>query len=96
MRSGIRGLPVSRAALLRLLGAVAVVATVAMMGEDRVAAHDDCYFHSLGCYGEGCKPGWRGTPYNFTYGIMNWHCYPEWGDDYCEAQIPGCCLDVVE
>ena len=96
MRWGIRRLPVSRAALLRLLGAMAVLVLVWSSGSRLSAREVICDLDSVGCYGAGCRPNPEVNPgYNFTYSIFNWHCRDteeERNNDWYEAEFTGCCL----
>lgn len=93
MHWGIRRLPVSGATLLRLLSAVALLAMVVSMGDAGTAAQwVDCYLDSRGCYGEGC--GALKNQYIIQYAIDNYHCIPDFGDDWYEAEFRGCCANA--
>jgi hypothetical protein len=95
MHGRIHGLPISGGALFRLLCAVALLAVVVARGETRLdAQYYECYKDpSSGCYGEGCGP--IRNQYIIKYAIDNYHCYDEFGDDWYEAEITGCCADAL-
>jgi hypothetical protein len=87
-------LPVSRAALLRLLGAAAALAMVISGGSAAAAPQViDCWRDSVGCYGDGCREP-NGVPpgSGSRYGITNYYC-EDWitGENWYEAVFGGCC-----
>jgi hypothetical protein len=96
MNRALRHLPVSAAALLRLLSGVAVLAMVLSMGAAKPAAQAVvCSLDSIGCYGDGCaNPVPPPSGIRSNYAIDNYYCTDNISWPWYEAYFRGCCLDA--